>query len=433
MSILTIDTARVFKPLLAPVRYKGAHGGRGSGKSHFFAGLLVEDCLANRGMLALCVREVQKSLAQSSKRLVELKIQEFGVPDQFKVFNDRIETPGDGVIAFQGMQDHTAESVKSFEGFRRAWIEEAQSFSERSLMLLRPTIRAEGSEIWACWNPRRKADAIDKFLRQEKPDNAIVVQANWRDNPWWTKELEAERLLDKKLYPERYDHVWEGGYARAFEGAYFARALNNAREQGRIGFVARDDIVPIKTFWDIGGAGAKADATAIWVAQWVGREIRLIDYIEGVGQTLSFYANELRRKKYQDALCYLPHDGVNVNNVTGKRYADHLRDAGFEVVTIPNQGSGAAMMRIEAARRILPFCVFNEKTTDGGRDALGYYHEKRDDTRQVGLGPEHDWSSHAADAFGLMAICYEIPDELTVNDMFERYHSDATRSPITGY
>jgi phage terminase large subunit len=113
------------------------------------------------------------------------------------------------------MKDHTAESIKSLEGFKRAWIEEAQALSARSLTLLRPTIRAVGSEIWASWNPRRKSDAIDEFFRVKKPDNAVIVKVNWRDNPWFPRELEEERQLDLKLYPDRYDHIWEGEYARA--------------------------------------------------------------------------------------------------------------------------------------------------------------------------------------------------------------------------
>lgn len=409
MSNLDIKTAEVFLPLLSPARYKGAHGGRGSGKSHFFGELLVEECLAERGTLAVCIREVQKTLAQSSKRLIEAKIREMGVGSEFRVFTDKIETPGDGIIIFQGMQDHTAESIKSLEGFRIADVEEAQTLSARSLQLLRPTIRAPSSQIWFRWNPRRKSDPVDEFLRGKKPDNAIVVQANWRDNPFWSKELEAERALDLKLYPERYDHIWEGGYAKAFEGAYFAKGLAEAKAQGRIGRVAADPLLPIRAFWDLGGSGANADALTIWIVQFVAQEIRVLDYIEGVGQVLAYYVNELRSRKYDRAICVLPHDGVNSNSITGKRYEDHLRDAGFEVEVIENQGRGAAMMRIEAVRRIFPQVWFNEETTDAGRDALGYYHERKDEARNVGLGPEHDWSSHAADAFGLMAISYETP------------------------
>jgi phage terminase large subunit len=145
--MLTIDTARVFEPLIQPVRYKGVYGGRGSGKSHFMAGAVVEHCLLNPDSRIVCIREVQKTLAQSAKLLIE-KIQEFGVGSAFRVLYDRIETPGGGLIIFQGMIDATAESIKSLEGCSVAWIEEAQTLSNRSLTLLRPTIRAEGSEIW---------------------------------------------------------------------------------------------------------------------------------------------------------------------------------------------------------------------------------------------------------------------------------------------
>ena len=149
---------------------------------------------------------------------------------------------------------------------------------------------------------------------------------------------------------------------------------------------------------------------AIWIAQFVGREIRLLDYIEGVGQPLAYYAHELRRRGWKDAIVYVPHDGVATNNITGKRYIDHWTEAGFECgIPIKNTGAGAAMMRIEAARRVFPRCWFNDSTTEAGRDALGYYHERQDEKRSIGLGPEHDWSSHAADAFGYMAIAYEEP------------------------
>jgi phage terminase large subunit len=408
--ILRISTAPIFRSLLDPARYKAAYGGRGSGKSHLFGEMMVEECLLVPGTLAVSIREVQKSLMQSSKRLIESKIHSLGVGDQFKVLHDRIITPGDGLIIFQGMQDATAESIKSLEGFRIAWVEGAQTLSQRSLSLLRPTIRVAGSQIWANWNPRRKSDAIDDFLRAKKPDDAIVVKANWRDNPWFPDVLDEERRLDLEIYPERYGHIWEGEYARAFEGAYFAKHLEQGRQQGRIGHVAVDPVLPVKAFFDIGGAGHNSDAMAIWLVQFVGREIRVLDYVEGVGQPLSHYAHELRRRGWKDAIIYLPHDGVATNNITGKRYIDHWTEAGFECGTpIKNTGAGAAMMRIEAARRVFPRCWFNETTTEAGRDALGYYHERRDENRNVGLGPEHDWSSHAADAFGYMAISYEEP------------------------
>jgi phage terminase large subunit len=299
LSTLKIPTAKVFESLLQPSRYKAAYGGRGSGKSHFFGELLVETCQAERGTLAVCIREAQRTLAQSSKRLIESKIALLGIGSGFKLFADKIETPGDGIIIFRGLQDHTADSIKSLEGFRIAWVDEAQSLSARSLALLRPTIRAEGSELWASWNPRRKTDAIDDFLRARKPTGAIVVHANWRDNPWFPAVLEEERRTDLSLYPDRYDHIWEGDYVRAFEGAYFAEMLTQARKEGRIGKVSADPLLPLRVFIDIGGSGATADAFTIWVTQWVGAEIRILDYYESVGQVLAFHVNWLRSRGYR--------------------------------------------------------------------------------------------------------------------------------------
>lgn len=414
MSTLKREVARVYRPLLHPARYKGAYGGRGSGKSHFFAEQIVVESIANPGLRSVCIREVQKTLAQSAKRLIEDKIAALNVGHLFDIYIDRIETPGGGLITFAGMQDHTAESIKSLEGVGRAWIEEAQTLSSRSLALLRPTIRAESSEIWASWNPTRKTDAIDVFLRGEDLPGAIVVKANWRDNPWFPGVLEDERKLDLERYPDRYDHIWEGGYAKVLEGAYYARQLSEAAAQGRIGSVSADPLLPVRAFFDLGGAGANADAMVIWIAQWIDREIRVLDYMEGVGQPLAYYTAMLRKRGWGEAICILPHDGVNTNNITGKRYEDHLRDAGFKVPPpVKNQGKGAATMRVEAARRLFPRIWFNETTTGSGREALGWYHEKMDEARGIGLGPDHDWSSHAADAFGLMCVAYEEPRKTT--------------------
>lgn len=412
MSILQIPTARVFKPLLEPSRYKGAWGGRGSGKSHFFAEKLIDDSLYEKGMASVCIREVQKSLKDSAKRLIENKLQALGLgeADGFKVFTDKIQTPGDGIVIFQGMQDHTAESIKSLEGFKRAWVEEAQTLSATSLSLLRPTIRADQSELWFSWNARRKSDPVDLMLRGPSlPTDARVVRANWADNPWFPSTLEQERLDCLKNDPDQYDHIWEGGYATVLSGAYYAKALAEAKAQGRIGKVAADPLMTIRAVWDIGGTGAKADACAIWICQFVGREIRVLDYYEAVGQPLAAHVAWLRSNKYDKALCILPHDGASHDKVYDVSYESALGDAGFDTEVIPNQGKGAATQRIEAARRLFPSIWFHAAKTSAGTDALGWYHEKKDDARNIGLGPEHDWSSHGADAFGLMCVAYEIP------------------------
>lgn len=210
---LEIKTPRVFKPLLYPARYKGAYGGRGSGKSHFFAELLVERCILNPGTRWACIREVQKSLEQSVKRLLEDKIESLGVGHLFGIKQFEIETPGGGIIIFQGMQNHTADSIKSLEGFDGAWVEEAQSLSQRSLDLLRPTIRKEDSELWFSWNPNDASDPVDKFLRGESlPPGSVVVEANFNDNPWFPEVLRAEMEYDRSRDKDKYAHVWLGEY-----------------------------------------------------------------------------------------------------------------------------------------------------------------------------------------------------------------------------
>lgn len=219
---LKLATPEVFLPLLEPGRYKGAWGGRGSGKSHFFAESVIEQALLNPGSRAVCIREVQNTLKESSKRLIEDKLAKhrLGQAQGFKVWKDQIETPGDGIIIFQGMQDANAESIKSLEGFRLAWVEEAQTLSARSLSLLRPTIREEDSEIWFSWNARRKTDPVDMLLRGPAlPTGAAVVKANWRDNPFFPRVLETERRDCLHLTPDQYDHIWEGGYANILVGA----------------------------------------------------------------------------------------------------------------------------------------------------------------------------------------------------------------------
>ena len=218
---LRIKTPEVFEPLLGSSRYKGAWGGRGSGKSHFFAELLIERCLMEKTD-AVCVREVQRSLQQSVKKLLEAKIETLGVGPAFDVKVDYIGTPHGGRIIFQGMQNHTADTIKSLEGYDVAWVEEAQSLSQRSLDLLRPTIRKPGSELWFSWNPNLETDPVDALLRGEKPPpGAIVVKANYRDNPWLPQVLAEELGYDQRRDPDKFAHVWLGEYRRNREARVF--------------------------------------------------------------------------------------------------------------------------------------------------------------------------------------------------------------------
>lgn len=210
-------------PLLAPSRYKGARGGRSSGKSHFMCERLVEFHVLDPHFSSVCIREIQKSLRFSAKRLIEKKIETLGVGHLFEITMTEIRRiGGTGIIIFQGMQDHTAESIKSLEDFDLALVEEAHGLSARSLELLLPTIRKEESEIWFIWNPDQPDDPVDDFLVANCPDDAIVVHVNYLDNPFLPKVSRKEAEGWQKRDPDSYAHVWLGEYNRRAEDQVLA-------------------------------------------------------------------------------------------------------------------------------------------------------------------------------------------------------------------
>lgn len=260
----TVDIPLIekFEPLLQPARYKGLFGGRGGAKSHGFGDLLIDDCITHPGLRAVCVREYQVSLEQSVKRLLEDKIKLYGLEHEFRVLNTHIETPGDGIIIFQGMQSHTADSIKSLEGYDRAWVEEAQNLSQRSLDLLRPTIREPGSEIWCSWNPRFATDPVDKLLRTDRPPDAVVIETSYRDNPFFPDVLRREMEWDRSRDVEKYDHIWLGGYEKHSE----ARVFKN--------WVIEDFETPSDALFLFGGDwGYSVDPTVLVRCYVVGRKL----------------------------------------------------------------------------------------------------------------------------------------------------------------
>ena len=422
MTTVQIALPPKLKPLfIGPADVRGAYGGRGSGKTRSFAKMAAVRGFmfgsAGQGGIILCARQFMNSLDDSSLEEVKRAIEDEPFLAAYYDVGEKFIRSRDGLIsfAFAGL-DRSIESVKSKGRILLCWVDEAEPVTAEAWSTLIPTLREEGddwnAELWVTWNPKRKSAAVESRFRHANDKLIRVVELNWRDNPKFPAKLERERQRDLQERPDQYSHIWEGDYVSVIEGAYYAKSLTAARAQGRIGNVAPDPLMTLRMFCDIGGTGARADAFTIWVAQFVGREIRWLDYYEAVGQPLAAHLEWARGKGYtpQRAQFWLPHDGDTNDKVYDVSYASALREAGYTVTVVPNQGKGAAAARIEAGRRLFPSMWFNAPTTQPGLDALGWYHEKRDEKRQIGLGPNHDWASHGADAFGLGCVVYEEPE-----------------------
>lgn len=394
------------------VRYRCAYGGRGSGKTRSFAKMTavraIQLAAAGKTGQIVCGREFMNSLEDSSFAEVKAAIEsEDWLKERFDIGDKYIRTKDRRIdYSFCGLR-HNLGSIKSKAKIHLVWVDEAEPVTETAWKIIIPTVREEDSELWITWNPERKASATHKRFREDPPDSSIIVEINWRDNPKFPKELEYERQQDLKKRPESYDHIWEGDFISVVEGAYYAKHVIQARAEGRIGRVATDPLMTIRAFWDIGGTGEKADACAIWIAQFIGKEIRLIDYYEAIGQPLSAHVDWFRRHGYESAHCVLPHDGANHEKVERVTYQSALAEAGFSTEVVLNQGKGAAFSRVLAARRLFNQMWFDQDKCDAGIQAISWYHEKQDEKRGIGLGPCHDWSSHGADAFGLMCVYHE--------------------------
>jgi len=399
---------------------RGAYGGRGSAKTRSFATMIAVRgyMYGKQGVsgILLCGRQFMNSLADSSfeecKRAIE--DQPF-LKDYYEIGETFIRSRDKRIwFAFAGL-DRNIASIKSKGRILICWVDEAEPVTDDAWMTLIPTLREEGegwnAELWVTWNPKRKKSPVESRFRNIEDDLIKVVQLNWRDNPKFPGKLERERQRDLEERPEQYPHIWEGDFVTALSGAYFAKHLAKAKDEGRIGRVAADPLMTIRLFADIGGTGAKADNFVFWAAQFIGREIRVLDHYEQQGQPLEAHLNWLRSKGYSPdkAQIWLPHDGDTQDKVHDVSYRSAFEAAGYIVTVIPNQGKGAAMLRVEAGRRLFPAMWFDETPTQAGREALGWYHEKRDEIRGIGLGPAHDWASHSSDAFGLMCIAYEQP------------------------
>jgi phage terminase large subunit len=376
-----------------------------SGKSWAYArALLIQS--VQTPLRILCAREVQKSIKQSVKQLLEDQIEALGLSKQFLVQETEIRGANGTQIYFAGLGNQTADSIKSFEGVDRVWVEEAQTVSKRSWDILIPTIRKPGSEIWITFNPELDTDeTYQRFVATPPPESA-VVEINYADNPWFPEVLEQERLHCQTTDPEGYRTIWEGQCRSAVHGAIYAGEVDAAIREQRICNVPYDPMLRAHAIWDLGWN----DAKTIIVAQRLRSEIRIIDYIEDSHKTLDWYVAELKERHYNWGFDFLPHDADHKDFKTGKSTTQLLKAFGRKPKLTPNL---PVEKGIKQARMTFGQCYFDKTKAARLVECLKRYRRRVPESTGEPGAPIHDEFSHGADGFRYLSL---VADELT-NEM----------------
>src|SRR5690348_13226384 len=274
---------------------RGAYGGRGSAKTRSFALMAAYQGMrfGQAGVTGqiLCARQYMNSLDESSLEEVKRVIEGEPALGRYYEVGEKYVKSRDSRISFAFAGLHRSiNSVKSKGRILLCWVDEAEPVTESAWSILGPTLREEAddwnAELWVTWNPARKNAAVEKRFRNSSDPLVKVVELNWRDNKKFPARLERERQRDLAERPDQYDQIWEGGYVKVVEGAYYAKHLADARAQNRIGIVAADPLLTFRIHCDIGGTGARSDAFCMWADQFVGVQVRCLDYYEAVGQEI---------------------------------------------------------------------------------------------------------------------------------------------------
>lgn len=395
---IRVEVPRKLKPLLYPKRYKGAYGGRGGAKSHFFAEQIILRCY-QKTTRVVCIREVQNSIKDSVRQLLVDKIEKLGLQAFFEVLEAEIRGPDGSAIVFKGMQSYNAANIKSLEGYDIAWVEEAQTLSQHSLDLLRPTLRKEGSELWFSWNPRYKTDPVDAFFRKNPPPNAVSVLINWKDNPWFPDVLRLEMEHDFIVDPDKAEHIWNGAYG-AGQGAILAKWVNRAEREGRIHDAVQYDPLgsPIEVTSDIGFR----DTAFWWYWQRCLGGYRLLlcegdsgldadDWIPRIQKNIDDLGARL-------GMIWLPSD-AKAKTFQSKHSSMEKFLIGFknQVSVIPQSKK---LDQISAARAVIDQCEFHKTLCEEGLDGLtAWEYEWNEELNVFSREPIHNWASHPSDGF----------------------------------
>jgi phage terminase large subunit len=387
-----IEFPRKLQPLFSAKRYKVMHGGRGGAKSWGVARALIV-MAAQEPLRVLCAREVQKSMRDSVHRLLKDQIAAMGYGHFFEVLDNEIRGKNGSLFLFAGLASHTVDSIKSFEGVDRVWIEEGHGVSKKSWDTLIPTIRKPGSEIWVTLNPDMDTDDTYQRFIAAPSDDTWLCEINWRDNPWFPDVLDQERLKAQRTDPESYEHIWEGKPRRVAEGAIYRHEIDALFTDGRVMPVTYDPLLPVHTVWDLGWN----DSMTITFVQRGPQDVRILDYIEDSHRTLDWYVAQIEKRPYRWGTDYLPHDGRTRNFQTGKSTEEQLRAMGRRSVVVLAQTS--IEEGIKAARLLFPRCYFDKLKTVRLVECLKRYRRDIHTKTNEPTTPLHDEYSHGADNF----------------------------------
>lgn len=401
--------------LFRPARIKVPWGGRDAGRSWGVARALLT-IGANRPLRILCAREIQNTIADSVHRLLTdqiklLLLESFYDPDDTSIIG-RNGTE----FLYTGLRDQDANKIKSFEGCDIAWVEEAEKVTKRSWNILEPTIRKDGSEIWATFNAQMDSDeSYQRFIVNPSP-GTVAVHMTWRDNPWASKVLAAGREHMRLNDPDEYENIWEGKCRTVVAGAIYAKEVMAMIESKRARPMPYDPQLPVHTIWDLGWN----DAMSIILVQRIASAVMVIGYLEASGKTYANCVAELKTLKYVWGTDWLPHDGKQTRPDTGKNPKQILEGLGrkhVEIIPKLDIEHGIRAVRMMFPRLYIDNTEYENDSWeyDGGKrliECLKRYKRAIPASTGEPGAPIHDEHSHGADAIrGLATIVDKITNE----------------------
>ena len=406
---LNIEYPEAFSDLFEPdpvlrYRFYVYYGGRDSAKSWTVAEAIIATMMCEP-VRVLCTREIQQTIAESVHQLLADTIDRMGVGHLFDVQKNTILCQSSGAsVIYHGLRDLTADNIKSFEAIDIAWIEEGHRVTKRSLNILINTLRAKGSEIWVTFNPELDSDEVYARFVVEGDPQAKVVKVTFRDNPWRSEVLEAERQRMKRLDPLEYDNIYEGNPRTAIPGALYTKEIAALIQQGRYRSVPYDPRLLVHSIWDVGWN----DQTSVTFAQRLISEVRVIDYDEESFLRPDQWAGRIADRDYTYGGHWLPHDAAHERMEAGGKSLKTQFEALFKELKV--RGAVRIIPRVEdeeirirATRQMFPRVYMD-------RDKCSRLHECLRRVRRAipqSTGEEghviKDEFKHGADSFGELA------------------------------